>query len=372
MLCLDLLRKALPEKSSLFIAEDDSAEALKSLIAGNLPDGNSYVLIIREPAMLMKRGTVEILLETLERNPSITCVLPSDIRGYRREKEAVYFTVRGFERFVESLYGKEPLTVPYDGRSPWMFLIRASVLRQIDVPHDPLTIPGLLPSHSVCVSLNAYIHPFIDYHEESRMDAVALVPAHIRSLLDIGCARGRFGDAVKKMIGCTVKGVEMNHHEAQYAQEVLDYVYVGDFFSLAIDETFDCITCLDVIEHMTEPLVFLDRVTRLLNDGGFLLLSIPNVGHWSIVEDLLAGRWDYAPAGTLCISHLRFFTRPTIESLVHDAGLKILAIKEEISPPPAIFSDRIALLRQSGMEVDEKSLSCLGYCILLQKGDGTL
>ena len=46
--------------------------------------------------------------------------------------------------------------------------------------------------------------------------------------------------------------------------------------------------------------------------GGRLVLSVPNVGHWAVVEDLLAGRWDYLPIGLLCYTHYRFFTRRTL------------------------------------------------------------
>ena len=42
------------------------------------------------------------------------------------------------------------------------------------------------------------------------------------------------------------------------------------------------------------------------------IFSIPNVGHYSIVEDLIAGRWDYLPIGLLCYTHFRFFTRHTL------------------------------------------------------------
>ena len=49
-----------------------------------------------------------------------------------------------------------------------------------------------------------------------------------------------------------------------------------------------------------------DPRVQVLPPGGVVVLSVPNVGHWSVVADLLAGRWDYLPAGLVCVTHLRF------------------------------------------------------------------
>ena len=38
-----------------------------------------------------------------------------------------------------------------------------------------------------------------------------------------------------------------------------------------------------------------------------------------MVEDLLAGRWDYVPIGLLCYTHARFFTRATLEDWIERA-----------------------------------------------------
>jgi SAM-dependent methyltransferase len=76
---------------------------------------------------------------------------------------------------------------------------------------------------------------------------------------------------------------------------------------------FDVILCLDVLEHMVNPWGAVDRlVSRYLAPGGALVVSLPNVRHYSVVLPLLLqGRWDYQDAGLLDRTHLRFFTRDT-------------------------------------------------------------
>lgn len=367
MLCLDLFKKALPAGSILFVTEETHPSALSYLIKQNLSIIGQYVLIVREPSFLIIKGTVELMYLAMETNTHISCVLPSDVRGFRTGKTANYHTLRTFEKFVLSLYDQENPVLPYDGRDPWMLLVKGELLKQIELPEDPLNIPMSLHSSNTCIALNAYIHPFYDYYEKARADVLPHVPVSIKSLLDIGCAGGNFGATVKAKIGCRVTGVELSAYEAQKARTKLDVVIEGDILTAVIDEKFDCITCLDVIEHVVDPALFLQRVRTLLNKNGFLLLSIPNVGHWSIVEDLIAGRWDYIPAGILCVSHLRFFTMKTIRGLLEDNGFCIKSIEEQVSPLTEKITAGFKTLQESGIEVDEKNLACLGYYILSQK-----
>jgi len=366
-LCLKMFKKALPDNSSLITTEESDPHSLRDIITTHLDVISPYVLIMKEPALLIKEGTIEPMVQILKKDRSISCVLPSDMRGFRQGRNAIYYTLRGFERFIDSLYDPEDLFISYDGRDPWMFLIRGNILREMEIPEDPLSIPGVLPAKSTCISLNAYIHPFIDYFEQTRSDVLDLIPGNISSLLDVGCARGRFGIHAKNKFSCKVVGVEINPYEAAKAREHFDYVYCGDMLTTEINERFDCITCLDVLEHLHDPEAFLQKMHSLLHDDGYIVLSVPNVGHWSVVEDLLAGRWDYIPPGILCVAHLRFFTKTTIQNLLKDTGFRIISIKEQKNPILDSMLDNFNLLKQAGMEIDEQSLACFCYYIVAKK-----
>lgn len=364
-LCLKLLKKSLPPGSAFITCTESEASEFRNAINGQLArESCQYAIIIKEPAFMVNQATIETLLAVLENNPDIWCVLPSDVRGFRPGRTADYHTLRGFEKFVHLLYDAERPLMPYDGREPWMFVIKSNVLKEINIPEDPLNIPHLLRKENVHISLNAYIHPFSDYYEHNRLDVLPFIPGDIESLLDIGCASGKFGEAVRNKTGCRVVGVERNCYEAQKAKARLDLVIEGDILCADIKEKFDCITCLDVLEHLSDPDAFLQKIKSLLNSDGSLVLSIPNIGHWSIIEDLIAGRWDYLPAGILTVSHLRFFTKRTIQTLLEDSGFNIVFIEEQPAPPSSDSKKILELLRQNRMEVDEKNLACVGYYIL--------
>jgi len=95
-----------------------------------------------------------------------------------------------------------------------------------------------------------------------------------------------------------------------------------------------------------------------------LLLSIPNVGHWSVVEDLLAGRWDYLPVGLLCNTHMRFFTLKTIRDLLENNSFVVEKIERVKIPMPDPVKAAMQTLTKHVVEIDVPSLETLHYNIL--------
>ncbi len=62
---------------------------------------------------------------------------------------------------------------------------------------------------------------------------------------------------------------------------------------------------------------------------------MPNVGHLSVVRDLLLGRHDPVPAGLCDAGHLRWFTRSSLAESLEEAGWAIASLEGlEGAPPP--------------------------------------
>ncbi len=55
------------------------------------------------------------------------------------------------------------------------------------------------------------------------------------------------------------------------------------------------------------------------------MISLPNIACWDRRLALLFGRFDYADAGIMDRTHLRFFTFRTAGILVREAGLTVLS-----------------------------------------------
>jgi hypothetical protein len=59
-----------------------------------------------------------------------------------------------------------------------------------------------------------------------------------------------------------------------------------------------------------------------------LVASIPNVRHFDVWWPLVRhGRWTYTDTGLMDRTHLRWFTRSSIEELFRDAGWAVISLE---------------------------------------------
>lgn len=192
------------------------------------------------------------------------------------------------------------------------------------------------------------------YYDFARPEVQALVPHSARRILDVGCASGALGRALKEGQGCEVIGIECVPEVAAIARSRLDRVHVGDAAAVAPslpEAYFDCIIVADVLEHLAEPAALLSALRRSLAPNGRLILSVPNVRHWSVIRGLLEGRWDYAEAGLLDRTHLRFFTRRTIEELLRSTGFRPMSVQATSINYDPVPANVVEALSMAGLDV---------------------
>lgn len=89
----------------------------------------------------------------------------------------------------------------------------------------------------------------------------------------------------------------------------------------------DLLLCLDVLEHLRDPLQVLTRLATLLRPGGRLIASLPNLQYIKVSLPLLFGRFDYTDEGVLDRTHLRFFTRRSALRLLDQAGFEVHTVE---------------------------------------------
>ncbi|MDQ3462570.1 MAG: class I SAM-dependent methyltransferase [Actinomycetota bacterium] len=167
------------------------------------------------------------------------------------------------------------------------------------------------------------------YYGQSRPEMVELLPSGIGSLLDVGCGEGAFLDAVRaRRPSVRLRGIEPEVAPAQRARDRGLDVTTGSFpGGVDPSERFDCIVFNDVLEHLIDPWGGLRAARDLLDDGGFVVASIPNIRNLETLFALVRrGRWEYLDSGVLDRTHLRFFTRSTIFDLFDVAGYEVVTI----------------------------------------------
>ncbi len=145
-----------------------------------------------------------------------------------------------------------------------------------------------------------------------------------KRVIDFGCATGYLAKLLQKR-GCIVTGVEINPDAAGLAKEYCEDVIVADLDYTPITEIFplqkfDVAIFGDVLEHLRNPWKVLQETKQILNENGFVVASIPNIAHGSVRLALLQGKFEYSDLGILDNTHLRFFTKKTIEELFETSG----------------------------------------------------
>jgi glycosyltransferase involved in cell wall biosynthesis/SAM-dependent methyltransferase len=211
------------------------------------------------------------------------------------------------------------------------FLVKKDSLARLN-PETPLSeLPEKIKSALVPSSL---MHRFGDYYSSKRDDLLSYIPRGINKVLDVGCAAGLLGELIKKERGCKVFGVEIDKNVAEMAKSRLDDVFCINIehAHLPFKEELDVLIFADILEHLSNPWRVLKNAKKWLKPDGIIIASIPNTSHYSIILDLLRGRWDYIPFGLLCITHLRFFTRESIEDMFIKSGYSILTMTPQDFP----------------------------------------
>jgi 2-polyprenyl-3-methyl-5-hydroxy-6-metoxy-1,4-benzoquinol methylase len=168
-----------------------------------------------------------------------------------------------------------------------------------------------------------------DYHEKSvseplsklfdiNQKRVALIKIEKRSgrLLDVGCGLGFFMKSAFDS-GFDTYGIDISRRAVNYAGESFDLK--AD--AIPIDELlmrgdkFDIITLWHVLEHFLNPGEELNKITKLLNDGGLCFIEVPNLR--SLKFMLSRQKWI---GGNHPRYHRTFFTRTTLERILKKSG----------------------------------------------------
>jgi len=89
------------------------------------------------------------------------------------------------------------------------------------------------------------------------------------------------------------------------------------------DNTYDCIVCADVLEHLPDPLATLKRLKQAAKPDATFIISLPNVAHLAVRTMLLFGRFPKMERGILDKTHLQFFTKDTAKDMLNAAGLRV-------------------------------------------------
>jgi 2-polyprenyl-3-methyl-5-hydroxy-6-metoxy-1,4-benzoquinol methylase len=171
-------------------------------------------------------------------------------------------------------------------------------------------------------------------------------PAHVMRLvgpskrvLEVGCGPGSITKVLVQHGHCRVTGMELDSvaikEVTPYCEQVIQADLNSEEWPRLLDGAapFDVVVAADVLEHLYDPWITLKRMAPLINETGYLVISLPHVGHAAVVSCLINSDFEYQDWGLLDRTHIRFFGFKNIEALFAQAGLKIIEARYVIKPP---------------------------------------
>lgn len=141
------------------------------------------------------------------------------------------------------------------------------------------------------------------------------------ALLDLGCSSGSFLEYLKGE-PWKLYGIEMSADCGKVAQEKSGaQVFVGDVLDAPFPpESFDVITCFDVLEHLYEPRRVMAKVMGWLRPRGIFYVLVPNIE--SAEARVFGSYWG----GLELPRHLFHYSPASLRYLANSVGLQEISL----------------------------------------------
>ncbi len=152
-------------------------------------------------------------------------------------------------------------------------------------------------------------------------ETAQIIPKGVKTLADIGCGNGIFLDYLQSNYNYSLLGVDRSK---QALRHVNTNKLQADISKIPVaDQAFDCVTCLEVLEHIpcNEYERALKELTRI--SGRFIIISVP-------YNEKIEQNSTQCPQCKSVFNadfHFRSFTHETLKGLLQPYGFKCLMAK---------------------------------------------
>ena len=154
-----------------------------------------------------------------------------------------------------------------------------------------------------------------------------------KDVLDVGCGGGILTDSMARR-GAKVLGIDLATKALKVAQlhaleagtEGVDYREIA-VEALAIEqpESFDVVTCMEMLEHVPDPASVVQALATLVKPGGWVFLSTLNRNFKSFMQAIVGAEYllKMLPVGTH--EYARFLRPSELAQFCRNAGLDLQA-----------------------------------------------
>ncbi|MCZ8222266.1 MAG: methyltransferase domain-containing protein [Acidovorax sp.] len=173
-------------------------------------------------------------------------------------------------------------------------------------------------------TIDRYDYAFDPDGEDWAARLLRRVPSAAGSVLELGPGPGAM-TRVLLARGYRVTVVE-NDPEALKVLQTLDVEVISanldgaDWLNALAGRRFDVVLACDVLEHLRTPEDVLQRLSDCVAPMGRLVISVPNIAYAGVVAAMRHGIFDYSDKGQLDRTHVRFFTKRSLEKVLLECG----------------------------------------------------
>lgn len=173
----------------------------------------------------------------------------------------------------------------------------------------------------------------------------------IKSVLDAGCGDGNFAASLADA-GYQMRGLDMSESGIELASAR----GIGSFTRASIYDdltspfagvaSFDAIVCIEVIEHLYSPRIFVRLAFDALRPGGLLILTTPYWGYLKNVALALTNRIDGSLTALWDGGHIKHWSRKTLSSLLAEQSFEVIGFSGAGRPVPYLWNGMVMVARK--------------------------
>jgi 2-polyprenyl-6-hydroxyphenyl methylase/3-demethylubiquinone-9 3-methyltransferase len=157
------------------------------------------------------------------------------------------------------------------------------------------------PLHRLNPVRLSYIKAQICEHYDRDVDALDALKG--LDILDVGCGGGLVCEPLARL-GGNISGADADAQAIEVAQAHAEQSNLSITYynqpAEEIDQQFDVVLALEIIEHVTDPAAFVESVSKLVKPGGVAIFSTLNRNPKSFLLGIVAAEYilRWVPKGT--------------------------------------------------------------------------
>lgn len=161
-----------------------------------------------------------------------------------------------------------------------------------------------------------------------------LAPLQNKNVLDVGCGGGILADSIARKGASSVLGIDLAEKSLKVAQlHALDTETPNiQYRTVSVEqlaeeqpESFDVVTCMEMLEHVPDPASIVQACQRLVKPGGWVFFSTINRNPKSWLFAIVGAEYvlNILPKGTH--EFAKFITPAELSQFIRQSGLELKA-----------------------------------------------